>query len=350
MPLRRRLLLALPLAGLAPRGAALAASPAEIWPGTDWAQANPAQAGWSADKLALAHRYAGEIGTASLLIVQHGRIVDSLGDIAGKHPLHSVRKSLLSALIGIAVAAGQIDLGATLGGLGIDDVTPALTAAEKQATVRDLLEARSGVYHPALYETAGEQRLRPPRGSHRPGTFWYYNNWDFNVLGTIYERAAGASVFESFQRHIATPTGMQDYRPADGHHLRGAASRYPAYLFRMSARDLARFGLLYLRGGAWRTEPIVPAAWVKDSTTGWSVASAASGKGYGYLWWVALPGSAGDIMDLPKGGFWADGHRGQFILVDPTRDLVVVHQTATASVDDRKMGRLMGLILAAAPI
>lgn len=69
--------------------------------------------------------------------------------------------------------------------LGIDDNEPRLTDEEKRATVHDLLKARSGVYHPALYETARMKEKRPPRHSHASGTFWYYNNWDFNVLGTI---------------------------------------------------------------------------------------------------------------------------------------------------------------------
>ena len=174
------------------------------------------------DKLVGVHTYAQTIGSAALVVVQDGRIIDSWGDITRKLEVHSVRKSFLSALIGIAVAAGNINLNATIGSLGIDDVPPSLTAAEKQATILNLLESRSGVYHPALYETEGEKRRRPPRGSHPPGTFWYYNNWDFNVLGTIYEQAVGASIFESFERHIATPIGMQDYRPQDGHYVRGA--------------------------------------------------------------------------------------------------------------------------------
>ena len=114
-----------------------------------------------------------------------------MGDVATKSNLHSIRKSLLSALIGIAVDERKIDLGATMESLGIDDNEPGLTPTEKTATVGDLLKARSGIYHAALYETPGMARRRPARGSHAPGTFWHYNNWDFNALGTIYERATG---------------------------------------------------------------------------------------------------------------------------------------------------------------
>jgi CubicO group peptidase (beta-lactamase class C family) len=178
--------------------------------------------------------------------------------------LASVRKSLLSALIGIAVSDHLINLDSTLGELGIDDNPPSLTEVEKAATVRELLEARSGVYHPALYETPGMAKAIPPRGSHAPGTFWYYNNWDFNVLGTIYEHATGTGIFDAFDQKIAKPIGMQDYRPQDGSYFRSEASIHPAYPIRMSARDLARFALLYLRKGNWVGRQIVPEGWVEE--------------------------------------------------------------------------------------
>ncbi len=79
--------------------------------------------------------------------------------------------------------------------LGIDDVAPGLTPAEKKATVADLLASRSSVYHPALGEVATMKQVRPRPGSHPPGTFWYYNNRDFNALGTIFEQETGTRIF-----------------------------------------------------------------------------------------------------------------------------------------------------------
>jgi CubicO group peptidase (beta-lactamase class C family) len=331
---------------LAESATAAPPSPADVFPGAEWSSLDPAQAGWSPDGLAAALAYAQSVGTATLLVVRHGHIVTSLGDIASRLELHSMRKSLLSALIGIAVADGRIRLDATLASLGIDDVPPSLTDAEKQATVRELLESRSGVYHVALYETQGEIRQRPPRGSHPVGTFWYYNNWDFNVLGAIYERAVGTSIFQAFQDRIATPIGMQDYRPSDGRYVTGPASSYPAYPFHMSARDLARFGLLYLHRGRWADRQIVPASWVAESTTAWSQTTI--GSGYGYLWWTGFPDRGVPIMDLPPGAFWADGARGQFVAVDPADDLVVVHQTDGRTVGTRQKGHLIWLLLTVA--
>jgi CubicO group peptidase (beta-lactamase class C family) len=278
--------------------------------------------------------------------VQHGRIVASWGDVTRRLQLHSVRKSLLNALIGIAVAEGRISLDATLASLGVDDVEPALSDAEKQATVRQLMQARSGVYHVANYETDSERQRRPARGSYAPGSFWYYNNWDFNALGTIYEHAVGTSIFEAFQARVAQPIGMQDYRPSDGRYVRSGVSEYPANPFRMSARDLARFGLLYLRQGRWREHEIVPASWIKDSTTAWSETFFHSGDGY--LWWTGFPDRRVAVMDLPAGGYFAYGNKGEFVIVDPADDLVVVHQTDKAEVSARQMGHLMWLVLTAA--
>jgi CubicO group peptidase (beta-lactamase class C family) len=306
---------------------------------------DPAQDGWTVEPLAEARAYSERIGTASFAIVQHGRIVDSWGDVTRRLQLHSVRKSLLNALIGIAVAEGRISLDATLASLGVDDVAPSLSDAEKQATVRQLMQARSGVYHVANYETESERQLRPARGSHAPGSFWYYNNWDFNALGTIYERAVGASIFEAFEARIAQPIGMQDYRPSDGRYVTSAVSEHAAYTFRMTARDLARFGLLYLRQGRWREQEIVPPSWIKESTTAWSETLLHSG--YGYLWWTGFPDRRVAIMDLPAGGYFAAGARGQFVIVDPVDDLVVVHQT-DKDVSIRQVGHLMWLVLTAA--
>src|SRR5271168_1732258 len=118
-----------------------------------------------------------------------------------------MRKSIMSALFGQAYDRGQIDLDATLGQLGIDD-TPSLTDNEKSATINDLLAARSGVYLPT---EGGDGLGRPARGSHPLGAFWCYNNWDFNVLGNIYERITGRSVFVAFDHDLARPLGMIDW-------------------------------------------------------------------------------------------------------------------------------------------
>jgi len=292
------------------------------FPGAEWEHVPPAQAGWSEPLLADVQDWSKQIHSTAFMVVHRGAVVAEWGDTAKRTELASVRKSLLSALIGIAVAERKISLDSTLAQLGIDDNAPSLTEAEKQATVRMLLEARSGVYHAALYETPAMAKQRPARGSHEPGTFWYYNNWDFNALGTIYEHATGTGIYDALDRLIAKPIGMQDYRPEDGVYFPGAASIHRAYPLRMSARDLARFGLLYLNKGAWAGKQLVPADWVRESTHPYSE-QPSSGLGYGYLWWTAPPTPVAG--GLPEGTFFAWGADGQQAFVIPAYDLVVVN-------------------------
>jgi CubicO group peptidase (beta-lactamase class C family) len=146
------------------------------FPGSEWDRTDPAAVRWSSDILEQAGAWSKTIGSTAVMVIHHGAVVAEWGDTAAKTPLASVRKSLLSALIGNAGARGDIDLNKTIGELGIDDNEPSLSPEEKTATVRELLEARSGVYHAALFETASMAAERPPRHSHPPGTFWYYNN------------------------------------------------------------------------------------------------------------------------------------------------------------------------------
>ena len=283
-----------------------------------------------------------------MLIVVDGVVLAQWGDTARRFRCHSIRKSFLSALYGIQVWEEQIHLSDTLQELRIDDTPPSLTLIEKQATVGDLLKARSGVYHPALYETPSMAAMRPKRGSHLPGTFWYYNNWDFNVLGTIFEQQTKTKIREGFKRRIADPLQMEDFQLEDAGYVRGTDSIHPAYPFRMSARDLARFGLLFLRDGEWRGKQIIPREWIAESTRSYSDAGQAGG--YGYMWWVAVDGKHFPLVNLKEGAFSARGAGGQVLLVVPYSNLVIVHRVDTdapirRSFSARQLGRLFRLIL-----
>lgn len=176
---------------------------ADDYPGATWERVRPlSQAGWSAQKLRAAREYSSTIASDAVMIVEDGLVVAEWGQISRKIVIHSIRKSYLSALYGIYVGEGRIRLNKTLADLRIDDHPPCLTGEEKQATIEDLLKARSGVYHPALEETASMKAHRPERGSHPPGTFWFYNNWDFNALGTIFEKETGKKIFEEIKRRL----------------------------------------------------------------------------------------------------------------------------------------------------
>ena len=330
----------------------------DVFPGKSWQKIErPEQLGWSPEKLDAARSYADSIHTAAVFLVHHGKVVAEWGQTEKRFNVHSIRKSLLSALSGIYVRQGKICLTDTMEKLGIEDNEPALTAIEKQATVGDLFKARSGVYHPALYETPGMKNRRPLRGSHPPGAFWYYNNWDFNVLGTIFEKQVGESIFTAFEREIAKPLEMEDFRLQDTEYVRGPDSIHPAYPFRMTARDMARFGLLFAREGGWRDKQIIPRDWVAESTTSYSPATTEQGKvytGYGYLWWTELFGRHLENVDLPKGSFSARGAGGHYILVVPAWDMVIVHRVDTDNeknpkVDRNQFGNLVKRIVDAMP-
>jgi CubicO group peptidase (beta-lactamase class C family) len=318
------------------------------YPGTAWEKLpDPGSLGWSVTKLQAARDYAATVHTAAVMIVVDGRVLDEWGDTKVRYNVHSVRKSFLSALYGIAVSQGTVRLSDPLSLLGIDDNSPSLTDLEKTATVDDLLKARSGIYHPALYEAATMAAARPARHSHAPGTFWYYNNWDFNALGTIFERQTRTSIFPEFKTRIADPLGMEDFRIADGRYVSGRDSIHRAYPFWMTARDMARFGMLFLREGSWHGRQLIPRDWVKASITSYSDARA--NGGYGYMWWVATNGKHLPGVELPEGTYSARGFGGHYILVIPRFDLVIVHRVNTdvrgQVVTPRQFGELVQLIL-----
>src|SRR5262249_35841790 len=137
----------------------------DAFPGKHWVEVLAESRGWSSQALAAAKAYADSIDTAAVMVVDDGYVVSEWGAVGAKFNVHSIRKSLLSSLYGIAVANKQIDVNATLEQLGIDDNEPSLSEEEKQARVIDLLKARSGIYHAALYETPAMKAEKPPRGS-----------------------------------------------------------------------------------------------------------------------------------------------------------------------------------------
>ncbi len=305
----------------------------------------PEAAGFSSARLAEVTRYLEKIGSAAFLVLYDGKALLSWGAVDRKYPCHSIRKALLNSLIGIYVERGRISLDKTLAELGLDDSPPSLTDAEKQAKVVDLIRSRSGVYHPAAAESEDMAAERPARGSHAPGTFHYYNNWDFNALGRIFEQAAGRSIFEAFEAEIARTIGMQDFRAADGEYqVEKSKSDIPAYKFRMTARDLALYGLLYLRNGFWDGRSIVPRDWIEASTRAHSIHDERAGIGYGYLWGT-LPASS------PFGrAFFHSGLGVHTLVVLPDSKLVIVHRVDTEapySMTSQNLFELMALLMAA---
>jgi len=264
--------------------------------------------------------------TSSLLVRQDGRTILELGDTTRASYVASVRKSLLSILFGIQVDAGTVSLDATLDEFGVDDVG-GLLPIERTARLRDLLTSRSGVYHPPSSPGSDEAAF-PSRGTKAPGQYFLYNNWDFNAAGAIFEKASGLTVFEAFQKHLAGPLGFDDYDPTRQRMLGDARkSAFPAYHLFLSARDLAKIGMLMAAGGQWEGRQHVPREWVRDSVATHvrrADMAPATGFGtcdYGYLWW--LPRESGPQW---QGAFLAAGNYGQFLLVLPAIRSVIVHR------------------------
>ncbi len=345
----------LPSAGAAQRDPSITLSIREVaYPGAEWEHhSSPEAAGYSAAALERVRAHLATMHSTGLMAIVGGKVVFQYGDVDTVSYLASVRKSVLSMLYGIQVDRGVIDLDRTLAELGIDD-NQGLTDAEKQAKVRHVLAARSGIFHPAS-NSGDDLASAPPRGSQAPGSYYLYSNWDFNVLGTIFEQFTGENLYDVLQRDLVEPIGMQDFR-REVHRRTGNAevSRHLAYHMHFSTRDMARIGYLMLRHGNWNGQQVVPAEWVRESTSAitplheMNPERRRSGPwGYGYLWWVW------DGPDTPaefQGAYTGLGAVGQHIVVVPALDLVVVHKTVPGqgrAVTHGQFGEVLQMIVEA---
>ena len=313
-----------------------AAAQAPAFPGAAWERlANPADAGYCQAGLDAATARAKSLATTGAIAIVGGRVLWDYGDLQFVSYLASVRKSILAMQFGPYVKNGRIRLDKTLKELRITDLQ-GLKPAELDATILHLLGARSGVYHPASNaassaggDTVGEP---PARGSVKPGTYFLYNNWDFNALGTIFEQETGENIYEAFARDFAAPMQFQDFdRAAQRKSGNAQRSQHPAYHYFLSTRDMARIGYLMLREGQWAGREIVPRDWARRIVTPVTPVAEMNPDqfrkgpfGYGLLWWTwDGPFNTGDF----KGAYTGIGAVGQFITVLPARDLVIAHKT-----------------------
>jgi len=298
------------------------------------------ESGLIASKLDSLDAFLKSAGSSSLMIMIDGKIAHQYGDITKKHTVHSIRKSLINSLYGIAIEEGIIDTSATLKDLGVDDIE-GLTKKEKQATIADLLKSRSGVYHASGAVSKGMLRNMPKRGEYAHGEHFYYNNWDFNVLGYVLEQATNQSVYQLFEEKIALPIGMQDYKgqfteidgenpeakipETDGFYQKELSkSKYPAYHFRLSSRDMARYGQLYLQNGNWNGDQIVPKKWIEASTTPYSITNPKYGIAYGMLWNVLYP-----TENRSTKSYYHTGAGVHMLGVYPSDNMVLIHRVDT---------------------
>lgn len=305
------------------------ATPAPVFPAKAWEPVPPASLSSACrDRLDAARDYLRTLDSTAVLAVQDGRVLFSYGPVDAVSIVFSARKSVLAMMYGKYVADGTIDLEKTLAELDIDDLG-GLLPLERQAKLRHLLTARSGVYHPAA-NTGDDLASAPPRGSQTPGTYFLYNNWDFNAAGTAFEALTKRGIYRVFADDLATPLQLEDFDLAR-HRRTGdlTKSRHAAYHFFLSTRDMARLGHLMLQHGNWRGQQLIPVEWVAQITTPVTAAAemhpartANRHFGYSYLWWTLE-----EPPDSPlNGAYMAWGVHGQYILVVPKHRMVIAHK------------------------
>lgn len=296
----------------------------------EWNVADPADHGLDADALDDAREYAFTEGrnTQGVVVVHDGAIVgewyDDGADEESWAASWSMAKSFTSALIGIAIDEGDI--------ASVDE--PMVTwypdwedTPREDITLRDVLQMASGLdytesYNPGDLESSDiiqmvlfqQDQLAYAAGRpalEEPGTVWNYSSGDTQLLSGVLEQVTGMSAAEYAEEKLFEPLGVDQvewWRDAEGHTLTYCC-------LDTTSRDFARFGLLYLEGGAWEGQQVVPEEWVADS-----LEPSDALEGYGYQWW--LTGVGND--ELPDDLYAARGHDGQYTYVVPSLDLVVV--------------------------
>lgn len=308
---------------------------------------DPTERGWNADALEEYRDFIIDSTVVTgLMIAQDGNVVFDYGDLEENSYIASCRKSVLAMLYGEYVENGQIDLTKTIADLQIDDVEGILPI-EQDASVQDIISARSGVFHPEGYP-GGMQQYAPERGSVEPGTYWLYSNWDFNVAGYIFEEQTGKNIYDEVERQLAIPLNMQDWqRSLQNKQGDTTISKYLAYPMWFSTRDMARIGHLMLHRGNWQGEQLISENWVDEMLKQRTSYQELNENvpvyretgvyfGYGYMWWLFENVKDPRFQDA----YAALGAMGQAIAVFPAIDVVIAYKTKAAyrrrnSRDDR---------------
>lgn len=282
--------------------------------------------------------------TRAIVIVQRGRIVgERYAD--GYSAAHrfggwSMTKSVTNALVGILTADGSLNVDAN----GLRPEWRAGDDPRRAITLDDLLRMSSGLafdesYTPSggatrmLFDAADAAAVAAASPLvHAPGTHWSYSSATTNIVSSLIRDALGSDrEYHRFPRRaLFDRIGMSSavIEPDPSGTFVGSSFMYA------TARDWARFGLLFLRRGEWNGERILPDGWVEYSTR--PTPGAPLGE-YGAHWWLNAGASEDDTRrtwpDLPRDIYWASGFQGQYVVVVPSHDLVVVRLGVTA--DDR---------------
>ncbi len=333
------------LAGCAPSSST--PTPPTYWPTTGWRSTAPEEQGMDSEKLAqmVEHIQQAKLDLHSLLIARNGYLVSELYAYpysAGQaHWVASVTKSVIDALIGIAIQQGYIkDVHQPLLSLLTDYEVANLDEKKKAITLENFLTMTSGLdchENPAPGEPfmqASENwvqfMLDLPMAA-QPGTTFNYCTGAVEVLSAVLQKATGMSARQFANKNLFGPIGIGPIPEA----------RWPSdpqgvtvggYGLALTPAEMAKLGFLFLNQGQWEGKTIVPAAWVAASTA--SHANRGDKKEYGYLWWID-----------PQGKWYAAlGRAGEHIFVYPAENLVVVFTAGLPYTNDADLIPLQELL------
>ncbi len=305
----------------------LSGSPAApTWPAAEWPHSEPEAQGMSSVELsAMLERIESDNpGIRSVTVIRYGTVVLDIQippySSGVRHDIHSCTKSVLSALVGIAIDRGDLPgLDTPVLSFFPDYEVANLDADKRALTLGHLLTMSAGLKtkDSYLYNWVGLGKMRASENwaqyvldlpvATKPGSRFEYSNGVSELIAIILQKATGQSAADYAREHLFEPIGIVDYtwqgsRPDDSWGYSGLS---------LDPLGMARLGYLYLRGGEWDGKQVVPATWVQSSTSP-QITAGTMAKSYGYQWWV------GDDM------FMMQGYGGQFVYVLPAQDLVVV--------------------------
>jgi CubicO group peptidase (beta-lactamase class C family) len=234
--------------------------------------------------------------------------------------VRSVTKSVTGALIGIALEEGYIEsLDQPIGELIPDKIPDGADPLTPTITVRNLLTMTAGWQwdigsdYPRLIASENwlEYTLSQPV-VHQPGTYYAYNSGGSHVLSVILTEVTGQDTADYAQEKLFTPMGIK--RPVWQRSPQDEA--VGGFGLELTARQMSKFGYLFLNRGRWDQEQLVPADYVDAATTYQSEGDSTGLANYGYQWWVT------QAYGMPT--YFALGFGSQYLYVAPDRDLVVV--------------------------
>ena len=315
-----------------------------VWPSRDWLSSPTAAMELDGAKLDDAKRYALSAG-GSGIIVRHGRVVMRWGDQQLRYDIKSATKSFGATMLGVAVKDGKIELDASARRyhptLGLPPESNSKTGWIDEISILNLATQTAGFEKPGGYEKL----------VFKPGTHWHYSDGGPNWLAECLTLQYGRDLQDVMFERVFTPLGIrrEDLRWRDNqyrkHEIDGIPRREFGAGIHANVEALSRIGYLYLHGGRWRDEQILPRTFVKMATGSVEMVvglpeweSGAHGNAsdhYGLLWWNNTDGT---LQKVPRDAFWAWGLYDSLIVVIPSLDLVVVRGGARGRQWQRKEG------------